>query len=124
MFFLYFYMPHFNLSLQFPPPPLFPAPRQAARELRALIPGSLPGQVLSTLSADVSDRRAILAAIDAAAAGVGGALDVLVTSAGVSRPGRFEELELDEFERLNRINYLGTVYCVRAALPYLKKQGY
>ncbi|CAN5575807.1 SDR family oxidoreductase [soil metagenome] len=51
-----------------------------------------------------------------------GALDVLVANAGMSMWARFDEItDLTVFERLMKVNYLGTVYSAYYALPYLKK---
>jgi 3-dehydrosphinganine reductase len=73
-------------------------------------PGRHP---LHVAPVDVTDR----AAVDAAVAGAvahHGPCDLLVTSAGITRPGRFADLEAVEFERLMAVNYLGTVWAVRA----------
>lgn len=50
-----------------------------------------------------------------------GCLDVLVANAGVSMHARFDEIsDFSTFERLWRINCMGTVWCVRHAWPHLK----
>jgi short-subunit dehydrogenase len=49
-------------------------------------------------------------------------LDVLVNNAGVSMWTRFEDItDTSIFEKIMRLNYLGSVYCTYHALPYLKK---
>jgi 3-dehydrosphinganine reductase len=53
-------------------------------------------------------------------AGEGIALDLLVNSAGVVHPGRIEDLDGSIFEETLRVNVLGTVHCVRGALPLLR----
>jgi 3-dehydrosphinganine reductase len=73
-------------------------------------------QPLQLEAADVGDRAAVAAAVEQAVA-VHGPCDLLVTSAGVTRPGRFTELGDDEFERELRVNYLGTLWAVRAVVP-------
>ncbi len=51
-----------------------------------------------------------------------GDIDVLVANAGVSMHARFDEIEdFSTFERLFRINAMGTVWCVRHAYPSLKR---
>lgn len=51
-----------------------------------------------------------------------GGVDVLVANAGISMHARFDEIEdATTFERLFRINALGTVWCVRHAYPHLKR---
>ncbi|MCX5834063.1 MAG: SDR family oxidoreductase [Deltaproteobacteria bacterium] len=51
-----------------------------------------------------------------------GCLDVLVNNAGASMWTRFEDVtDTSIFEKIMRLNYLGSVYCTYYALPYLKK---
>ena len=47
----------------------------------------------------------------------------MVNCAGTSLSGNFEETDPAAFERLMRINYLGSVYPTRAVLPAMKKKG-
>lgn len=70
---------------------------------------------------DVSDEAQCKRLIDESVARFG-TIDVLVNNAGVSMWARFDEItDLSVFERLMRVNYLGTVYPTYYALPYLKK---
>jgi 3-dehydrosphinganine reductase len=62
---------------------------------------------------DVTDRTAVEDAV-AVAVDHHGQCDLLVTSAGITRPGEFLELDAGEFERMVAVNYLGTVWPVRA----------
>jgi len=51
-----------------------------------------------------------------------GRLDTLVNNAGISMWVKFDELkDLSVFERIMRVNYLGSVYLTAYALPYLKQ---
>jgi short-subunit dehydrogenase len=51
-----------------------------------------------------------------------GALDVLVNNAGIGMIARFDELQdLSVYERLMRVNYLGSLYPTFHALPHLKR---
>jgi NAD(P)-dependent dehydrogenase (short-subunit alcohol dehydrogenase family) len=52
-----------------------------------------------------------------------GRLDVLINNAGNSMPELFEEQTLEQFEALNEVHYLGTVYVTKAAWPHLVKAG-
>jgi 3-dehydrosphinganine reductase len=70
-------------------------------------------------SADVANRIETEAAVKAAIAELG-APDMIVTSAGISEPGYFAELPADNFERAMAVNYLGTLYAIRAALPSMR----
>ncbi len=50
-----------------------------------------------------------------------GAIDILVNNAGISMWANFDEVtELSIFEKIMRVNYLGSVYCTYFALPHLK----
>ncbi len=50
-----------------------------------------------------------------------GGIDVFVNNAGISMWARFEEItDLSIFERIMKVNYLGSVYCTHHALPHLR----
>ena len=48
-----------------------------------------------------------------------GRIDILVNNAGISMRALFRDLDLDVLRRLMDVNYWGTVYCTKYALPYL-----
>jgi 2-keto-3-deoxy-L-fuconate dehydrogenase len=48
-------------------------------------------------------------------------LDILVNSAGIGLVGNIEETELEEWQRLFRVNVEGTYLMTKAAIPLLKK---
>ncbi len=50
-----------------------------------------------------------------------GKIDVLINNAGISMRALFEQVELDVIKRLMDVNFWGTVYCTKYALPYLLK---
>jgi NAD(P)-dependent dehydrogenase (short-subunit alcohol dehydrogenase family) len=52
-----------------------------------------------------------------------GRLDVLVNNAGYGVRGRVEETPAAVYERMMRVNYLGTVYGCQAAIPVMRAQG-
>jgi len=50
-------------------------------------------------------------------------LDILIANAGMSGHARFEEVsDFAWYEALMRVNYLGSLYCTRYALPHLKRR--
>jgi 3-dehydrosphinganine reductase len=49
-----------------------------------------------------------------------GPVDVLVNSAGTASAAPFEETQPEEFERLMRINYLGSVYTTKCVVQSMK----
>ncbi|MEW6690651.1 MAG: SDR family oxidoreductase [Pseudomonadota bacterium] len=55
------------------------------------------------------------------AAGKFGGLDILVNNAGMSGHAKFEEVtDFAWYETLMRVNYFGSLWCTRYALPHLK----
>jgi short-subunit dehydrogenase len=50
-----------------------------------------------------------------------GQIDVLVNNAGISMRALFNDTDLSVIERVMNINFWGTVYCTKYALPYLLK---
>ncbi|HET7417493.1 MAG TPA: SDR family NAD(P)-dependent oxidoreductase [Solirubrobacterales bacterium] len=73
-----------------------------------------------TVTADVTDREELGAAVEKAVAELGG-LDVLVTSASSLAFGRFTETDAEDFEATVDTVLLGTVDTIRAALPHLEE---
>lgn len=48
-----------------------------------------------------------------------GKIDILINNAGISMRAIFEDLELDVIRKLMDVNFWGTVYCTKYALPHL-----
>ena len=48
-----------------------------------------------------------------------GKIDVLINNAGISMRAIFEDVELDVIRKLMDVNFWGTVYCTKYALPHL-----
>lgn len=48
-----------------------------------------------------------------------GKIDILINNAGVSMRAIFEEMDLKVLKSLMDVNFWGTVYCTKYALPYL-----
>jgi meso-butanediol dehydrogenase / (S,S)-butanediol dehydrogenase / diacetyl reductase len=78
---------------------------------------------VETLLADVSDAAQV-EAVAARATERFGRLDVLISNAGVLSPnGRIHNLTTEDWERSFRINVLGAVNGIRAAVPVMRAQG-
>ncbi len=86
-----------------------------ARECEA---AGAPSLVVAT---DVTEMESCRSLVEAAMARFG-ALDVLINNAGGTMWTRFDEIEDPSiFERLMRLNYLGSVHPTYFALPHLKR---
>ena len=72
--------------------------------------------------ADVSEMDAISAAVQQFAAEAGG-LDLLVANAGLTRYAPFADQPIEDAELMVRVNLLGTIYTVKAALPLMLDQA-
>lgn len=81
-----------------------------------------PGAVIGVASADVSDRTVISDALQRAAS-ERGPVEVLVCSAGITRPGRFLELDDATFEHMMDVDYYGTLWPVRVVAPAMVERG-
>ena len=92
----------------------------ALRQARDSLAGSA-GEVV-TVQADISDFAAVENVIKHATDRFG-RLDVLVSNAGVLSPnGRIHNLSTADWERAYRINVLGPVNGIRAAVPVMRAQ--
>jgi short-subunit dehydrogenase len=70
---------------------------------------------------DVADEAACRSLVEKTVAAFS-ALDVLVNNAGMGMLARLEDVtDLSLYERLMRVNYLGSVYPTAYALPHLKR---
>lgn len=78
---------------------------------------------VDTLLADVSDIDQVRAVVDRAAERFG-RLDVVISNAGVLSPnGRIHHLDTEDWERAFRVNVMGAVNAVRAAVGVMRPQG-
>jgi NAD(P)-dependent dehydrogenase (short-subunit alcohol dehydrogenase family)/uncharacterized protein YndB with AHSA1/START domain len=73
-----------------------------------------------TVTADVTDREALSAAVDEAVTKLG-SLDVVVTSAASLAFGRFTETDPEDFDATVETVLGGTVDTIRAVLPHLER---
>lgn len=74
---------------------------------------------------DVSDQAAVEAAAQASTAALGGRVDVLICSAGITGATvPVQEFPVDSWLRVFDINVHGLFYCNRAIVPLMLAQGY
>ena len=80
------------------------------------------GGEVRVVPTDVREETAVQALVDGTVA-AWGRLDVLVNNAGVGMLAPTASTSAAEFEAIMRVNYLGTVYGVLAALPHMRRQA-
>ncbi|MBT3386042.1 MAG: SDR family oxidoreductase [Prolixibacteraceae bacterium] len=92
----------------------------AARRIGRLkeLEKQLNGVEVLSVETDVANEKdckdLILGAIDKF-----GQIDVLINNAGISMRASVEEVDLNVMHKVMDVNYWGTVYCSKFALPYL-----
>ncbi len=102
--------------------------REGARVALVALPGpeleTVAGEIAGTgaeelaLPCDVAARDQVFAAAERALYHFGG-VDLLVNNAGYGHHRPFLEWDLDDMERLLRVNFLGTLYWTKALLPQM-----
>jgi 2-hydroxycyclohexanecarboxyl-CoA dehydrogenase len=90
---------------------------RAAAELRAT------GAAAIAAPADVTDRRAVDAALDTVRAELG-PIHIMVTSAGLDSFEPFSDITIESWERILAINLTGTFHCLQAAVPDMVAAGW
>jgi short-subunit dehydrogenase len=94
---------------------------RSTAELEALA-AALPGTHHVLGGVDVADRAAVEAAVARFAAAAGG-LDLVVANAGITHYQPVAEQPVERVEAMTRVNWLGTVHTIGAALPHLLRAG-
>ncbi|MEU6229259.1 SDR family oxidoreductase [Streptomyces sp. NPDC047042] len=74
-------------------------------------------------AADVADQPALARAIAELEREQGRPCDILITSAGLARPGHFLELPDDVFREMIEVDYFGTLHAIRAVAPGMVARG-
>ncbi len=91
--------------------------------LQATVAGLDGEGAVETRLADVSELEQVTAVVDHAVERFG-RLDVLISNAGVLSPnGRIHNLATEDWERAFRINVMGSVNAVRAAVGVMRPRG-
>jgi NAD(P)-dependent dehydrogenase (short-subunit alcohol dehydrogenase family) len=82
-----------------------------------------PGNGVDHERADLTDREATETAVARLVDLAGGRLDAVFTAAGIDSCGPLGGVPADDWERVVKVNLLGTATVVRAALPHLERSG-
>jgi 3-oxoacyl-[acyl-carrier protein] reductase len=93
---------------------------EAAGKLAASLDPS--GRRVLAQRVDVTAEGEVQAAMDQAVEHFG-RIDVLVNCAGIIKHLPIEQMSLEAFESVLRVNLTGTFLCCRAVVPVMKKQG-
>jgi len=90
--------------------------KAALEEIKAQAVSS--SQVLGAFSVDVTQYEPVQALIGSLVQ-AGQAPEILINAAGSARPGYFEQLSLDAFHEMMKLNYFGTVHTCKALVPHM-----
>jgi short-subunit dehydrogenase len=90
---------------------------QAAQRIRAA------GGRAETMVMDVTREDQVHALVDRAATAFGG-LAIMICNAGFGYYGTVEDTPPDTMQRMMDVNFMGTYYGARAALPLFRRQGH
>ena len=74
-------------------------------------------------SVDVGDRSSVAEAMNGVRAALG-PIEILVTSAAVAGFTPFEDISVETWERMLRINLSGTFHCIQLAIPDMVAAGW
>lgn len=80
---------------------------------------SVDGEVIYTTT-DVTKQDDCKKLIDTAVSAYG-QIDILICNAGISMRALLDDLDLSVLHKLMDVNFWGTVYCTKFALPYLQE---
>lgn len=80
------------------------------------------GVTIEVCPANISDAQSVQEAMDQCVAKLGG-LNILVNFAGITQNKRFEELSIQEWERMLNVNLTGTFLTSQAAFRHMKNHG-
>ncbi|MBW8333743.1 MAG: SDR family oxidoreductase [Prolixibacteraceae bacterium] len=89
-------------------------------ELLENLRNELPGTEILIQKTDVSSENDCRMLIDETIK-KHGQIDVLINNAGISMRALFEDVDLNVIRNLMDVNFYGTVYCTKFALPHLLK---
>lgn len=94
----------------------------AARRIDRLqeIKNSIKGVEILPVKTDVTQEADCKYLIDSAVKKFE-RIDVLINNAGISMRSLIEDVDIDVLRRMMDVNYWGTVYCTKFALPYLEQ---
>ncbi len=94
---------------------------QAAGGRPLVLDRATPQLDVPSAQVDLADSDAAAAAVEEIVAANGGRLDGVFTAAGIDSCGPLDGVSMSDWERVIRVNLIGTAAVVRAALPHLRR---
>ena len=91
---------------------------EVVKELNNLYPDNSSKSKFIAVTADVSKEEDCKRLVEKTVEHFG-KIDILVNNAGISMRAMFRDLDLSVIRNLMDVNFWGTVYCTKYALPYL-----
>ena len=76
---------------------------------------------VEVLQADVQDEQSITAAVSEIIQREQ-RIDVLINNAGAGFIGALEQVEMNDIQQVMDVNFYGPIRCIKAVLPYMRKQ--
>lgn len=101
---------------------VFAAMRKLDNKKDLVVEGHKRGVNLEYIQLDVTDDNSVKIAVEQIIDKAGN-IDVLINNAGYGLMGALETITIDEAKKQYDINFFGTVRCIQAVLPYMRKQG-
>ncbi len=95
---------------------------EALEETLAELRPLCASQECGILPADVSDPLQVAEAVEKLTT-LAGCPDMVINSAGITRPGYSYEHSLDVYRRIMEVNYFGTLHVIQAVLPCMLERG-
>ena len=96
------------------------AARNEAKLLRLTQMIRAEGGEAAYIATDVTKELECKRLIDFAVESFGG-VDILICNAGVSMRANFDDVQMEVLHRVMNVNFWGTVYCAKYALPHLRR---
>lgn len=91
----------------------------------ALASAKASAKAADTQQLDIANPEQVERAMQASVAALGGKLDILVASAGITGPNvPVRDYPIAEWQRVIDVNLNGLFYCDRAAVPAMERNGY
>ncbi|NLT65144.1 MAG: SDR family oxidoreductase [Acidobacteria bacterium] len=90
--------------------------------LDSVVSGLKPGMARAC-AGDVTSFADVKKMVDETVEFGNGRIDILVNNAGIDPGGTIVDIDIDLWKKILEVNLTGPFLCMRAAIPYMEKQG-